>query len=54
MLINRLTEVGHRLERIKNALDALDQYAKEQIEHPTNPFTPSPTRPYSMTKRIRT
>jgi hemerythrin len=31
MLINRLTEAGHRPERIKSALDALDRYAKEHF-----------------------
>ena len=31
MLINRLTEAGHRPERITSALDALDRYAKEHF-----------------------
>jgi hemerythrin-like metal-binding protein len=31
VLINRLTEEGHRPERIKSALDALDRYAKEHF-----------------------
>jgi hemerythrin len=31
MLINRLTEAGYRPERMKNALDALDRYAKDHF-----------------------
>ena len=31
MLINRLTEAGHRPERIKSALAALDRYTKEHF-----------------------
>ena len=31
MLINQLTEAGHRRERIKSTLDALDRYTKEHF-----------------------
>lgn len=41
MLINRLTEAGHRPERMKSALNAFDRYAKKHFRHTTrrSPFS---------------